>query len=73
MKGKKYRKRQEEAPSETHPSRTDPPPLFKFNLTQDNMACFIDDKKSMKKRTRKASSSLRKSKPVVPPVTSKTE
>lgn len=73
MKGKKYKKRQEEAPPLTNPSRTEPPPFFKFNLTQDSIACFIGDKKSGKKRTRKTSNSVRKSKGVIPQDIIKTE
>ena len=63
MKSRRQRKRQEEHQSSATLQKQDQVPLkIKFDISSDNIACFIGDKKSIRKRQTKGSASLKKSK-----------
>jgi hypothetical protein len=53
MKRQKQRKRNDESPSDSGPSRSEqePPRKIKFNISGDNLACFLGENKSTRRRT----------------------
>jgi hypothetical protein len=56
MKGKKQRKKNDDRPDCSAP-KSDQEPLrrIKFNISKDNLACFVGEKKNIKKKIMKSS------------------
>lgn len=63
MKTRRHRKRLEENHLESNPSKSEQRPLkIKFDICKDSIACFIGEKKSLRKKGGKGSASLKKNK-----------
>jgi hypothetical protein len=58
MKSRKQRKKNEEKPDSSTPKYDQQPlSLIKFNISKDDLACFVGEKKNNKKKIIKSSAS----------------
>ena len=63
MKTRRQRKRLDENHTESNPNKPEQRPLkIKFDICKDSIACFIGDRKSLRKKVGKGSASLKKNK-----------
>jgi hypothetical protein len=63
MKTRRQRRRIEENHSDGHPTKPEQRPVkIKFDICKDSIACFIGEKKSLRKKVGKGSASLKKNK-----------